>query len=110
MALIKCPDCGNTVSDKSEVCLKCGRPIAKAEHRAPDPATFRPPVQTIEKTSKKLKGWLAVCMATFGVSCLMLMVGGAVNSDMTMGISLILFLISAFGIGVVKVKIWWEHE
>ena len=27
MALIKCPDCGKEVSDKSEVCIKCGCPL-----------------------------------------------------------------------------------
>lgn len=28
MALIKCPECGNEVSDKSPSCIKCGCPIA----------------------------------------------------------------------------------
>lgn len=27
MALIKCPECGNNVSDKSEICIHCGYPI-----------------------------------------------------------------------------------
>ena len=29
MALIKCPECGKEVSDKSEICIGCGYPIAK---------------------------------------------------------------------------------
>lgn len=29
MALIKCPDCGNNISDKSEMCIYCGYPLAK---------------------------------------------------------------------------------
>lgn len=29
MALIKCPECGKEISDKSEVCIHCGYPIAK---------------------------------------------------------------------------------
>ena len=29
MALIKCPDCGNTVSSAAESCPKCGRPMIK---------------------------------------------------------------------------------
>lgn len=27
MALIKCPDCGKEISDKSEVCIHCGCPL-----------------------------------------------------------------------------------
>lgn len=27
MALIKCPECGNEISDKAKVCIKCGYPI-----------------------------------------------------------------------------------
>lgn len=27
MALIKCPECGNEVSDKAKNCPKCGNPI-----------------------------------------------------------------------------------
>lgn len=29
MSLIKCPECGAEVSDKADVCVKCGYPIAK---------------------------------------------------------------------------------
>lgn len=29
MALIKCPECGKEISDKSEVCIHCGFPIKK---------------------------------------------------------------------------------
>ncbi|KKM15018.1 hypothetical protein LCGC14_1700290 [marine sediment metagenome] len=105
MALIKCPDCGYDVSDEAVACPNCAKPIA-----APDTTSPEPEVQTIEKTSKKLKGWLAVCMGTFGISALMLMVGGAVNSEVTMGLSLTLFFVSAVGICVVKGKIWWEHQ
>ena len=29
MALIKCPECGNQVSDKAEVCIHCGCPLSE---------------------------------------------------------------------------------
>ena len=29
MALIKCPECGNEVSDSAEICPKCGYGIKK---------------------------------------------------------------------------------
>ncbi len=27
MALIKCPECGKEISDKSEICVHCGYPL-----------------------------------------------------------------------------------
>ena len=32
MALIKCPECGTEISDKAPACIKCGAPIAAAQH------------------------------------------------------------------------------
>lgn len=29
MALIKCPECGKEISDKSEICINCGYPVAE---------------------------------------------------------------------------------
>lgn len=38
MALISCPECGRTVSDRAVACPACGRPIAnQAQHSAPQP-------------------------------------------------------------------------
>lgn len=34
MALIKCRECGQMVSDKAKQCLKCGAPIEKPEYCA----------------------------------------------------------------------------
>ena len=31
MALLKCPDCGNDVSDQATACPSCGRPVQAAE-------------------------------------------------------------------------------
>ena len=30
MAIIKCPECGENVSDKAEVCIHCGYPLKEA--------------------------------------------------------------------------------
>ena len=105
MPLIKCPDCGNTVSDKTITCLKCGRPIASTLSPVSPPA-----VQTIEKTSKKLKGWLAAWIGIVIGSMFMMFLGGSMGLNWMMGAGLVLFLVSASGFGVVQVKIWWEHE
>lgn len=34
MALMRCSDCGNEVSDQAPACPKCGRPIASAANAA----------------------------------------------------------------------------
>ena len=36
MGLIKCPDCGNMVSDSAFSCPKCGRPMRKATRQDVD--------------------------------------------------------------------------
>lgn len=102
MPLIKCPDCAETVSDRAEACPKCARPISAKG--------IRDRIQTIEKTSKKLKGWLATWIGILIGSMFMMFLGGAADSNGVMGVGLVLFLVSAGGFGVVKVKIWWEHE
>lgn len=44
MALIKCPECGNQVSDHAAACPKCGYPIAKSS--APSGGTVRIKLET----------------------------------------------------------------
>ncbi len=39
MALIKCPECGQSISDKAAACIHCGCPIEKTNYMA----TFRMP-------------------------------------------------------------------
>ena len=31
MALVKCKECGNAVSDKATTCVKCGAPVVKQQ-------------------------------------------------------------------------------
>lgn len=33
MAIIKCPDCGNPVSDRAKACVRCGCPISEYTER-----------------------------------------------------------------------------
>lgn len=35
MALIKCPECGQEISDKSSVCIHCGYPIKESPKDEP---------------------------------------------------------------------------
>lgn len=64
MAIIKCPECGNTVSTQAESCPKCGYPIARREVgaiRAHEGKT-----QTIEQTRKGRKHRLWVALLVVG--------------------------------------------
>lgn len=99
MPLIKCPDCAETVSDRAEVCLKCGRPIAE-----------RGGVQTIQKTSKKLKACVLVSYVVFFASIFLMILGGARDSNEMMIPGFLGFVVGGLGMGVLKLRIWWEHE
>lgn len=64
MALIKCPDCGKEVSDKSEVCIKCGCPLqgeVKEEKRE------REEKNVVQKPKKSKKNILFIALALIAV-------------------------------------------
>ncbi len=103
MALIKCPDCAHEVSDQAAACPHCAMPMTKEP-------VWGSEVQTIEKTSKKLKGWQLGCYGVFVVAIITMFVGGACESTATVVVGLVLFFASAVGIGIVKMKIYWEHQ
>lgn len=42
MAMIKCPECGNSISDRAPTCPHCGVPIADATAPAPAPEKAKP--------------------------------------------------------------------
>ncbi len=60
MPLIKCPECGNSVSDRAESCPKCAYPIAGSGAAATQ--VHAGTIQTIEQTAKHRKHrlWLAL--------------------------------------------------
>lgn len=51
MALIKCPECGNEVSENAATCPNCGNPIAQKEQRPQQPRPLPPP--TLQQVPKK---------------------------------------------------------
>ena len=54
MALIKCNECGQTMSDKANVCPNCGAPVGATETQNVRPNTMRPTVEQ-EAASDKIK-------------------------------------------------------
>ena len=59
MALIKCPECGNTISDKASNCPKCGCPVSYAAYRKD--ITNGAPVQYPQKSNSNL--WIYALLA-----------------------------------------------
>lgn len=70
MALIKCSECGNEISDKAAACPKCGAPAPGAPAKAPAPAPA--PAAPVKKPPTQYG-----C----GSLILLLLIGGAVFSS-----------------------------
>ena len=105
MALIKCSECNREVSDKASACLGCGAPIAAAGAGTP--------IQTIQKTSKRLKAQslLSGILAAFGglVVILSSIAASETHSPMPT-FPIILFMAGFVWYVSVKIRIWWHHE
>ena len=106
MALIKCSKCNHEVSDKIEVCPKCGLPIAGARETVA-PGTQ---IKTIQKTSKKFKlhTLISVFLIIIGVVWAF-----AINNNPQIGSSDIPGLLMLIGFGwyiVTRFRIWWHHR
>ena len=89
MALIKCSECGEEVSEDATSCPKCGHPVKAV---------------TIEKTGKKWKRLIliAVLMFIFGIFFLAGGKESAVLGGILIGSAPIVFIIALIGK-------WWFH-
>lgn len=68
MALIQCPECGQTISDKAEKCPKCGYPVAPVEKKAIKEPKERTLEQSVEKNKSKKKILLVACIAALVIA------------------------------------------
>lgn len=69
MALIQCPECGQTISDKAEKCPKCSYPIATAEKNVnaePEQITTEQTIPITENKKKK-NTILSVCITAAAI-------------------------------------------
>ena len=62
MALITCPECGASVSDKAENCPQCAYPINQAKNTAPSPSNIKTEVIVKSKEGCFLQTLNAGCM------------------------------------------------
>lgn len=108
MALIKCSECNNEVSDKAISCPKCGAPIENNERIAVGEI-----LNTIQETSKKFKlqSLISYLIITIGIIGLIMTNDTNNNHDSFSSY----FAITIFIIGVIlyivnQIRIWWHHK
>lgn len=95
MALVKCPDCANDVSDQAPSCPRCGRQIA---------------AQTIERTGKGIKsaqGMAVVCLLLFPV---MTCGGMSTQSTGMMVFGMLLLFVGGPLFIMSSILKWWRHD
>lgn len=122
MPLVQCPECSHAVSDRAFDCPKCGFPIndrrpledplqqlaALQQQRNLNYATpgRLPPVQTIEFTSKALKGQVLL-------AAMVIIISGIVYfTAPEFDVKMIAAAVGGFGaiwLIVVRITIWWNH-
>lgn len=100
MVIIKCPECGNEVSDQAEKCPKCGINIAWQP--------ISQPVQTIELTSKKYKSRQVVLR--FAIIAGIILLLSLKSDDQFWIVGWILILGGLIWLIVVKIEIWWNNR
>ena len=107
MSLIICPDCKGHVSDRAATCPKCGYPIAGGGRTEAQGGK----VQTIEKTSKRIKirQLCAFILIAAGGVCMIL---GAACEDVV-GAMLAIGIVGIAGgliwLGIMDLLTWWHH-
>lgn len=106
MALIKCPECGQEISDKALTCPKCGNPLKDINK-----ITQQSPV-VIERTKKKWKlvKLFSVIFLIIGIylSLKGLSEGGSRNFTLWLGIDIV--FISFIGLMIGKIGAWWSNR
>lgn len=109
MALISCPECSNTVSDKAEKCPHCGVAIS----RSFEVDAIGTALTTTQLTSKRLKLHSIISLIAAAVGFIwMISHSESPDSDppLTLIASLSLFLLGLAWWGVTKIRIWWHHR
>ncbi len=106
MALIKCNECNQEVSDKAESCPKCGAPIASAQETKAAGVQIR----TVQETSKKFKlqSLLSISLIIIGFVSLSVTSSNPQNEPSTIPVLLIVFGLIWYVVN--RFRVWWHHK
>ena len=103
MALIKCPECQNEISNRALSCPNCGMPVDDAPKDI-DKTT------TIQETSKALKEHIVYSVIIIIGGMLFFIIGAVTYRQAMIPIGVILFIIGAIWFVATKINIWWHHK
>lgn len=108
MALTKCSECGNQVSDRAAVCPGCGVAIAAAEEYRAAGAHLT----TIQGTSKKLKmhTLLSGLLFVMGLVFMFSMPEAATAEESPTPIPVLMVVAGLAWWLVTRFRIWWHHK
>ncbi len=101
MPLINCHECKEAISDRAQTCPYCGIHMHLQESFIKNAM----PIQTVQETSKYLKGWLAIGYLTSILGLFALANTRGTERDLSW-----IFIVGVFLIIFTKVSIWWNHK
>ncbi|WP_144139156.1 zinc-ribbon domain-containing protein [Paraburkholderia sp. BCC1884] len=99
--LIKCGECGSSVSDQAASCPKCGFPLRRV--RAATIVQASPEVQTIEQTGKSYKALKVAFWVIILFVCPILFFNGFIGSG------ILVLILAVIGEIFINIGIWWDH-
>ena len=119
MALIKCNECGNEISDKAKVCPNCGNPITtnKKKKKSYEELTFQEKKKIKEIMRKKgllISEGNALFQCIFGLIFVVIMFSAAANDNIflmfIMFIALIWLNLALYGIAENKARKYYNEN
>lgn len=102
MALIKCGECGRSVSNQAASCPGCGAPVGLSG------ATHQKKPVTVEQTGKQFKGMMLVSVLMVIMGMLWWMAASSPGASAPTGAVLLFF----GGLGLFfysRIAGWWNH-
>ena len=106
MALIKCPECAKSISDKAPACPGCGAPIAGAAVHAEVGVNLT----TIQETSKSLKLEILLSSGMFWIGALWMLITAPPDSAGAIAVPVALCVLGLAWYILTKAMIWWHHK